>query len=140
MGTIHVEDPGMDFSDIQGEEGILRFSGGGMWWWELVAYTAVIAAVWWVVLDLWRQRGKKGPLRLPLVGSLVEVLWNYHRLHDWSVSYLKDSPTLQVDIPDYTITYTVLPENVEHILKNNFPNYPKVHMYVQCMFSCIESR
>jgi hypothetical protein len=29
---------------------------------------------------------------------------------------------------------------VEHILKNNFPNYPKVHMYVQCMFSCIESR
>jgi cytochrome P450 len=74
---------------------------------------------------------------LPLVGSLVEVLWNYHRLHDWTASYLKDSPTLQVDFPDFTITYTVLPENVEHILKNNFPNYPKGEVFQEIFQSLL---
>ncbi len=86
------------------------------------------------------EGGRRGPICWPLVGVVVEVLWNYHRLHGWVVSYMKDSPTLEVEIPDVTITYTVLPENVEHILKSNFLNYPNIHMYVRCMFSRGESR
>ncbi|KAH9553124.1 hypothetical protein CY35_09G102800 [Sphagnum magellanicum] len=50
---------------------------------------------------------------------------------------MKDSPTLEVELPDVTITYTVLPENVEHILKSNFLNYPNVELFQEIFQSLL---
>jgi hypothetical protein len=109
-------------------------------WQVITAYAALIAVTVWMLLGLWtlpqqqrssgggvrRKSSLAGPIRWPLLGAAPEVLWNYHRLNDWIVSYLKKSPTMHVQLPNVTFTYTALPENVEHILKNNFSNYPKV--------------
>ncbi len=97
---------------------------------QALVAAGVVAMVTWVVMDLWMQcstRKKKAPIKWPLLGSLVEVLWNYHRYNDWLVPYLQKASTMRVDLPaGLTYTYTVDPSNVEHILKNNFANYPKV--------------
>ncbi|CAM6059923.1 unnamed protein product [Sphagnum tenellum] len=79
-----------------------------------------------LVIRLYGVRKKRAPIKWPLLGSLVEVLWNYHRYNDWLVPYLQKASTMRVDLPaGLTYTYTVDPLNVEHILKNNFANYPK---------------
>jgi hypothetical protein len=97
---------------------------------QTLVAAGVVAVVTWVVMDLWMQcsrRKKKAPIKWPLLGSLVEVLCNYHRYNDWLVPYLQKASTMRVDLPaGPTYTYTVDPSNVEHILKNNFANYPKV--------------
>ncbi|KAH8942501.1 hypothetical protein BDL97_14G103200 [Sphagnum fallax] len=114
-------------------------------WQVITAYAALIAVTVWMLLGLRilprglsggggrRKSSLPGPIRWPLLGAAPEVLWNYHRLNDWIVSYLKKSPTMHVQLPSVTFTYTVLPENVEHILKNNFSNYPKGELFHELM-------
>ncbi|KAL3684513.1 hypothetical protein R1sor_002535 [Riccia sorocarpa] len=86
--------------------------------------TSVLVYLW---IYLWRQGGRVGPKEWPIVGSMFEVTANTHRLHDWLYEYMRKSPT-------GTVTFTVAsnrfvnigrPDNVEYILKTNFPNYIK---------------
>ncbi|KAH7689863.1 Cytochrome P450 E-class group I protein [Dioscorea alata] len=56
-------------------------------------------------------------------GSLSELLKNTHRILDWTTDLLAGSPTST--ITTFMATITSNPSNVEHILKSNFPNYPK---------------
>jgi len=51
---------------------------------------------------------------------------NYDRMHDWLVNYFSKSKTIVVPMPFTTYTYIADPANVEHVLKTNFNNYPKV--------------
>ncbi|CAO2828758.1 unnamed protein product [Amaranthus hypochondriacus] len=83
----------------------------------------------WVWIHRWSQRNKVGPKTWPLIGAAVEQLMNYDRMHDWLVGYLSKSKTVVVPMPFTTYTYIADPVNVEHVLKNNFPNYPKGEVY-----------
>ncbi|KAK4779695.1 hypothetical protein SAY87_015801 [Trapa incisa] len=60
---------------------------------------------------------------------MIEQLINYERMHDWLVEYLSKLRTVVVPMPFTTYTYIADPTNVEHILKNNFTNYPKGKVY-----------
>lgn len=80
----------------------------------------------WIFLHRWGQRNKRGPKTWPLVGAAIEQLTNFDRMHDWLVEYLYDSRTVVVPMPFTTYTYIADPINVEHVLKTNFSNYPKV--------------
>lgn len=80
----------------------------------------------WIFLHRWNQRHHKGPKTWPLVGAAIEQLVNYDRMHDWLVNYLSKSRTVVVPMPFTTYTYIADPANVEHVLKTNFANYPKV--------------
>lgn len=80
----------------------------------------------WIFLHRWNQRTNKGPKTWPLVGAAIEQLVNYNRMHDWLVNYLTESRTVVVPMPFTTYTYIADPANVEHVLKTNFANYPKV--------------
>ncbi|KVI03324.1 hypothetical protein Ccrd_018383 [Cynara cardunculus var. scolymus] len=80
----------------------------------------------WIFLHRWSQRTNKGPKTWPLVGAAIEQLMNYDRMHDWLVNYLSKSSTVVVPMPFTTYTYIADPANVEHVLKTNFANYPKV--------------
>lgn len=82
----------------------------------------------WILVHRWSQRNKVGPKTWPLIGALIEQLVNYERMHDWLVNYLSKSRTVVVPMPFTTYTYIADPANVEHILKNNFTNYPKVKL------------
>ena len=83
----------------------------------------------WILIHRWSQRNKKGPKTWPLVGAAIEQLVNYDRMHDWLVQYLKESKSVVVPMPFTTYTYIADPANVEHVLKTNFANYPKVILY-----------
>lgn len=84
----------------------------------------------WVWIHRWSQRNKVGPKTWPLIGAAVEQLMNYDRMHDWLVGYLSKSKTVVVPMPFTTYTYIADPANVEHVLKNNFANYPKVTLHI----------
>lgn len=87
----------------------------------------------WIFLHRWSQRNNKGPKTWPLVGAAIEQLMNYDRMHDWLVNYLSKSSTVVVPMPFTTYTYIADPTNVEHVLKTNFANYPKVFIFI-CTF------
>lgn len=82
----------------------------------------------WIFIYRWNQRNKKGPKTWPLIGAAIEQLMNYDRMHDWLVEYLSEWKTVVVPMPFTTYTYIADPANVEHVLKTNFANYPKVKL------------
>lgn len=86
----------------------------------------ICMVVSWIFIHRWNQRNKKGPKTWPLVGAAIEQLMNYDKMHDWLVNYLSEKKTVVVPMPFTTYTYIADPANVEHILKANFTNYPKV--------------
>jgi hypothetical protein len=95
----------------------------------------------WVLVHRWSLRKQKGPRSWPVIGATLEQLRNYSRMHDWLVEYLAKYLTVTVDMPFTSYTYIADPVNVEHVLKTNFSNYPKVkelffrllrHARVQC--------
>ncbi|CAL9109856.1 unnamed protein product [Musa acuminata var. zebrina] len=69
-----------------------------------------------------------GPKVHPVIGSLLPFYKNRHRLLDWYTEMLKASPNLTFvmwRLGARRIVVTANPENLEHMLKTNFPNYPK---------------
>jgi hypothetical protein len=57
-------------------------------------------------------------------------------MHDWLVEYLSKHRTVTVDMPFTSYTYIADPVNVEHVLKTNFTNYPKVNDLQSSAASC----
>lgn len=86
----------------------------------------------WLFIYRWNQRTKKGPKTWPLVGAAIEQLMTYDTMHDWLVKYLEETRTVVVPMPFTTYTYIADPANVEHVLKTNFANYPKVKVFNIC--------
>jgi hypothetical protein len=86
----------------------------------------ICMVVSWIFIHRWNQRNKKGPKTWPFLGAAIEQLMNYDRMHDWLVQYFSMSKTVVVPMPFTTYTYIADPINVEHVLKTNFNNYPKV--------------
>ncbi|CAN0925395.1 Cytochrome P450 94B1 [Linum grandiflorum] len=69
-----------------------------------------------------------GPLTYPLIGCLISFYKNRGRLLDWYTTLLSQSPTNTIVINRLGARRTIVtanPENVEYILKTNFPNFPK---------------
>lgn len=80
----------------------------------------------WVFIHRWKQRHQRCPKTWPVIRSTIEQLKNYDRMHDWLAGYLSESKTVTVSLPFKSYTYIADPASVEHVLKTNFANYPKV--------------
>ncbi|KAI3959385.1 hypothetical protein MKW98_018975 [Papaver atlanticum] len=74
----------------------------------------------YVFMHRWNQRNLNSPKSWPFIGVLIELLMNYHRMHDWLTEYFVESKTFK-------------PANVEHVLKTNIHNYPKGEAFHACM-------
>ncbi|KAK4804148.1 hypothetical protein SAY86_003965 [Trapa natans] len=64
----------------------------------------------------------------PLIGCLIDFYKNRSRLLDWYTDLLSESPTNTIVIRRLGARRTIItanPDNVEHMLKTNFANYPK---------------
>ncbi|KAL3684518.1 hypothetical protein R1sor_002540 [Riccia sorocarpa] len=92
--------------------------------------TCVLVYLW---IYRWRQGGRVGPKAWPLIGSLLEIRANAHRVHDWMYDYMSKSPTgtFSFKLPPYRFISVGRPDNVEYILKTNFSNYIKGPMFQQ---------
>ncbi|KAG9451376.1 hypothetical protein H6P81_011341 [Aristolochia fimbriata] len=96
----------------------------------MASFIIVCALLSWVLIHRWNQKNRVGPKTWPVIGAALEQLRNYHRMHDWLADYLSKTRTITVQMPfNRATTYTADPANVEHILRTNFPNYPKGAMY-----------
>lgn len=60
---------------------------------------------------------------LPLVRTLPLIIKNSNRVVDWAVDLLLASPTGTVTV--FPLLFTADPQNVHHISKSHFHNYPK---------------
>lgn len=85
-----------------------------------------------VVLGGSVRRGSKGssfgPQHLPIIGCMIDFWKNQHRVLDWYTSLMKESPTDTIVVRRFGMRRTIVtanPDNVEHILKTKFQNYPK---------------
>jgi cytochrome P450 len=76
-----------------------------------------------------QPRASDGDLKVyPILGRFPHLAKNGHRLFEWSVEVAKRSPTHTTafkapGLPGVVITAN--PDNVEHIAKTSFANYPK---------------
>ena len=96
--------------------------------WEVATVGAMACVCWWVAVHRWRQRGSRDPMTWPVLGAQLEVAANAGRIHDWCLGYLGEQHrtfTLRL-LGGATLHLTVDPDNLQHMLKTNFHNYPKV--------------
>ncbi|XP_076927644.1 cytochrome P450 94B3-like [Bidens hawaiensis] len=66
----------------------------------------------------------------PVIGSLISFHQNSHRLIHWFTDLLKVSPSQTIALNRFgsrknQMIVTANPDNIEHILKTKFDNYPK---------------
>ncbi|CAJ1916522.1 unnamed protein product [Sphenostylis stenocarpa] len=79
------------------------------------------------------QTNNKGFKHYPLIGTLPEFIKNRHRFLEWTTQVLRDCPTnTAVFSRPYSIhgVITANPENVQHMLKTQFQNYPKGERFI----------
>lgn len=68
------------------------------------------------------------PATYPIIGCLISFYKNRNRLLDWYTELLVESSTNTIVVRRFGAPRTIVtanPENVEHMLKTNFNNYPK---------------
>lgn len=108
---------------LQGED-----AGRELAWSIMVAVGAAVIALWWIygALQTRVRRSTSGPVSWPVLGSLLEMRRNMHRLNDWFLGYFSvDAKTWSLQLPfpiRQKIISTVDPLVVEYILTN-------IHMY-----------
>ncbi|KAI4331967.1 hypothetical protein L6164_016911 [Bauhinia variegata] len=76
---------------------------------------------------------KKGIKIYPLVGVLPDFIKNRHRFLDWTTQVLRECPTntdMIVRPGKMRGIITANPENIEHMLKTNFHNYPRGQRFI----------
>ncbi|KAK7286652.1 hypothetical protein RJT34_21801 [Clitoria ternatea] len=79
---------------------------------------------------------KKGFKRYPFLGVLPDFLKNRHRFLEWSTQVLRDTPTgTAVFSRPFNVrgVITANPDNVEHMLKTKFQNYPKGQRFINLL-------
>ncbi|CAK8542990.1 unnamed protein product [Lathyrus sativus] len=79
---------------------------------------------------------KPGFKTYPLVGALPSFILNRHRFLQWTTQILRDCPTnTAVFIRPGRIhgIITANPENIQHILKTKFENYPKGERFISLL-------
>ncbi|TXG51291.1 hypothetical protein EZV62_023815 [Acer yangbiense] len=77
-----------------------------------------------------QERASIGPPSYPLIGCLISFYKNRSRLLDWYTDLISQSSPQSLTIVLQRLgarrtIVTANPENVEHILKTNFANFPK---------------
>ncbi|KAI4366924.1 hypothetical protein MLD38_022725 [Melastoma candidum] len=91
------------------------------------------------LIQQWRQcyrSSSSGPRCYPVVGCLVSFHKNRRRLLEWYTELLANSPTNTIEISRLGARRTIVTanaNNVEHILRTNFGNYPKGRPFTEIL-------
>ncbi|KAL3653828.1 hypothetical protein CASFOL_003509 [Castilleja foliolosa] len=75
-----------------------------------------------------RKPSNPSPTSYPIIGCLISFHKNRYRLLDWYTDMLSVSPSQTITISRFGARRTIVtanPQNVKHILKTNFTNFPK---------------
>ncbi|KAK8650735.1 hypothetical protein V6N13_140362 [Hibiscus sabdariffa] len=77
------------------------------------------------------------PKRYPIIGSYLAVKSNLRNRVQWITQILQHCPSATYTLHHvfgYRQIFTANPDNVHHILKTNFNNYPKGHFFINVFF------
>ena len=92
-----------------------------------VLMTTLICSLY--ILWAYEKSSSRDPKTWPILGAQLEIRRNYEHLLDWITSFFTDDHrTVRIRLLARTSFLTVDPANVQHILKSNFSNYPKVNI------------
>ncbi|RZC55840.1 hypothetical protein C5167_014697 [Papaver somniferum] len=74
-----------------------------------------------------KSSSSKLPKSYPIIGSSFTLLANFYRHNQWAAEVLSACPTntYVITLLGARVVITANPENVQHILKDHFSNYPK---------------
>lgn len=89
-----------------------------------------------------RRRRRSSTLKYyPFIGILPQFIKNRHRLFDWITEVLAATPTntFLIQRPGVSGVVTANPDNVEHIHRSNFDNYPKGPRFVSILHDFLGS-
>ncbi|XP_002963764.2 cytochrome P450 704B1 [Selaginella moellendorffii] len=99
--------------------------------WGLTAVFLVATLGWFLAIYAQRRKYPSFLTIFPIFGSSLQLAKHYDHMHDFLLEKflrnetLYNSKTFRAPMPTFDYYYTVDPDVVEHILKNNFANYPK---------------
>ncbi|KAK7290746.1 hypothetical protein RIF29_05390 [Crotalaria pallida] len=103
---------------------------------ELIFLLLSLLLFLYLYLHSHTQKHNKGFKIYPLVGALPDFLINRHRFLEWTTHVLRDCPTnTSVFFRPGKVhgIITANPDNVEHMLKTNFENYPKGERFISLL-------
>ncbi|KAI9093623.1 hypothetical protein K1719_027072 [Acacia pycnantha] len=89
-----------------------------------------------LLFEFLRKSPERGFRKYPLLGTLPDFLRHRERFLDWSTEVLRDCPNnTSVFFRPGKVRgiITANPDNVEHMLKTNFPNYPKGERFISLL-------
>jgi hypothetical protein len=97
----------------------------------VLAVTTSVVRLCRVWSDDQKARNIGDPKEWPILGAQLEAGSHYEQLLDWITGFFNDDHrTVRIRLLARTAFFTVDPDNVEHILKSNFSNYPKVRIWL----------
>ena len=70
-----------------------------------------------------------GSLCSPVAATMVGMVLNFNRLHDFLLHHHRRYKTYRIPYPTFSYVFTTDPTNVEHILIFNFAKYDKVSYF-----------
>lgn len=108
----------------------------------MLVATLLVCFVAWLGWYRWSLRNALGPKPWPVFGVLIEATYNWYQIHDWMTKYLYHIHTMRVHAGfGFNCLLTVDPANIEHVMKSNFANYPKVRSFFPSQtFSIFQSK
>ncbi|GMI85753.1 cytochrome P450, family 94, subfamily B, polypeptide 1 [Hibiscus trionum] len=77
------------------------------------------------------------PKRYPIIGSFFDVISNQSNRVQWITQILQNCPSATYTLHlvlGYRQILTANPENVQHVLKTHFNNYPKGYFFINVFF------
>lgn len=93
-----------------------------------MVFSAILATASFLWMHRWAQRNEPGPKAWPVVGSVPILLKNWSRFYDFVLEFFENGHDC-IWIPlafGFRGIYIAEPSLVEHVLRTNFSNYPKV--------------
>ncbi|XP_074320593.1 cytochrome P450 CYP94D108-like [Silene latifolia] len=102
-----------------------------------ILLTTLIFILVSILFHYTHQNQKHGFKLYPFFGTLPDFLCHRHRFLDWTTTVLADHPTHTAVFFRPGKVHTIMTANpavVEHVLKNNFLNYPKGPKFSALLF------
>ncbi|GAB2260382.1 hypothetical protein Droror1_Dr00011237 [Drosera rotundifolia] len=93
---------------------------------SIAPYIAALVTIAILTLKIRRKESdSRKEKQVPVATTIIHVMLNYHRIHDYITDLAMKHPTARIITPFQKMTATVNPANVKHILLTKFHNYGK---------------
>ncbi|GMI94157.1 cytochrome P450, family 96, subfamily A, polypeptide 10 [Hibiscus trionum] len=92
-------------------------------------FEVLVAFIFFLILSCLSNSNEGQPITFPVVGMMLQLLLNVHRVHDWCTEILQRCHCTSLFVgpwfSDMNFVLTCDPANIHHVMVSNFQNFPK---------------